>query len=262
MKIIFFGDVFGKPGRKALTAFLPFYIKNNNPDFIIANCENAADGRGITEQSAREIFNAGVDACTSGNHLWDRKEGIPVILNNTNIVKPLNYPKSAPGNSFSVLKKENKELLIACICGQSFMNPVDSPFFKLDEYLPEFHNLTHNILIDFHAESTAEKRTLGFYFDGKISAMLGTHTHIQTADEEILENGTAYITDVGMTGSVNSVIGIKKEIAIEKIKHGLPVRHETSDLDVFINAVEIEIDELTGKSVSIKRIRERVNYVS
>lgn len=257
MKILFFGDVFGKPGRKALVAFLPNYLLKNSIDFVIANCENAADGRGITEQSAKDLFNAGVDAFTSGNHLWDRKEGIPTIINDKRIVKPLNYPQQAPGNHYALLEKGTKKLLVCCLCGQSFMNPVDSPVHKLEEFLPIFKSLSQHIFVDFHAESTAEKRTLGFYFDGQISALVGTHTHIQTADEEILPQGTAYITDVGMTGAVDSVIGIKKEIAIEKIRTGLPVRHVTSDSQVYINAVEIELDEETSQAISIKRIRER-----
>ncbi len=258
MKILFFGDIFGRPGRKALKAFLPSFLSANPVDFVIANCENAADGKGVTENSIREIFDTGVDGLTSGNHLWDKRDGINAIINEKRLAKPLNFPPDAPGNAFSLIEKNGKQLLIASLCGQAFMSPVDSPFFALEKRLDEFRGLTPCILIDFHAESTAEKRTFGFYFDGKVSAVLGTHTHIQTADEEILPQGTAYITDVGMTGPLDSVIGIKKEIAIEKIKKGLPVRHEVSFEKIYINAVLIEIDELNGKALHITRLREKV----
>lgn len=257
MKILFFGDVFGNPGRKAIQAFLPEFLSNHHIDFVIANCENASDGKGITEKSARELFDAGVHAFTSGNHLWDKKEGITLISTDKRIVKPLNFPSAAPGFNYTFLKNRNFELVVACLCGQSFMNPIDSPFFALDRILPEMTALSKNILIDFHAESTAEKRTFAHYFNGRVSAILGTHTHIQTADEEVLSEGTAYITDVGMTGSIDSVIGVKKEIAIERVKTGLPVRHQTSDKQVYINAVLISLSN-NGQAESIERIRQKV----
>ncbi|MCB5250531.1 MAG: TIGR00282 family metallophosphoesterase [Candidatus Cloacimonadales bacterium] len=258
MKILFFGDIFGRPGRRALDAFLPSFLESNEVDFVIANCENAADGKGVTEKSLNEIFMAGVDGLTGGNHLWDKKNSIDVIVNEKRLVKPLNYPPSAPGNDYCLLEKNDKKLLIANLCGQSFMSPIDSPFFALERKIKDFQELTTNILIDFHAESTAEKRTFGFYFDGQVSVIVGTHTHIQTADEEILPQGTAYITDVGMTGPIDSVIGIKKEIAIERTINGLPIRHQVSFNNIYVNAVLIEIDETTGKAINISRIRKKV----
>ncbi len=257
MKILFFGDVFGNPGRKAIQSFLPEFLSNHHIDFVIANCENASDGKGITEKSAKELFDAGVHAFTSGNHLWDKKDGITLISTEKRIVKPLNFPSDAPGFNYTYLKNRQFDLVVACLCGQSFMNPIDSPFFALDRLLPELYSISRNILIDFHAESTAEKRTFGHYFDGKVSAILGTHTHIQTADEEILDEGTAYITDVGMTGSVDSVIGVKKEIALERVKTGLPVRHQTSDKKVYVNAVLITLNS-DGKAEDIQRIRQKI----
>ncbi len=258
MKILFFGDVFGKPGRKAVQVFLASLKKGINYDLCIANCENASDGKGITEKSAQELFSAGIDLLSSGNHLWDKKEGIDYIKTETRITKPLNYPKLSPGYEYAILNINNVRLILVSLCGQAFMNPVDSPFFALENLLNDLNNIPECVIIDFHAESTAEKRTFGFYFDGRVSAIIGTHTHIQTADEEILPNGTAYITDVGMCGSHDSVIGIRKEIAIEKIKTGLPVRHITADKGIQINAVIIELDDYTGKAVSIKRIREKL----
>ncbi|MCK9331248.1 MAG: TIGR00282 family metallophosphoesterase [Candidatus Cloacimonetes bacterium] len=258
MKILFFGDIFGKPGRKAVGTFLSSVKRNIDYDLCIANCENAADGRGITEKSAQELFAAGVDLFSSGNHLWDRKEGLEFITNDTRIAKPLNYPKASPGNEYIIKNINSTRFMLVSLCGQAFMTAVDSPFFALERLLDNLPDKPKCVLIDFHAESTAEKRTLAHYFDGKVSAILGTHTHIQTADEEILPNGTAYITDVGMCGSHDSVIGIRKEIAIEKIKTGLPVRHITADSGIQINAVLIELDDNTGKAVYIKRIREKL----
>lgn len=258
MKILFFGDIYGQPGRKAVKSFLPGFLINNPVDFVLANCENASDGKGITEKSANELLSSGVDAFSGGNHLWDRKEALDYIMRENRIAKPLNFPIEAPGFPFVVLEKNKKIIVLLTLCGQSFMNNVDSPFFCLEKILPLVKEKTHSIIVDFHAESTAEKRTFGYYFDGQVSAVLGTHTHIQTADEEILENGTAYISDVGMTGPHQSVIGVKKEIAIHRVKTGLPVRHETADQGIMINAVLIELDDNTGKAISIKRLREYV----
>lgn len=258
MKIIFFGDVFGKPGRLALNAFLPAFKYKNKIDLAIANCENLADGKGVTERSATELFTTGVDIASSGNHLWDRREGLEYISKENRIAKPMNYPKATPGFEYVLKKVKDTEIMLLSLCGQGFMNSVDSPFHSLDNFLSSFENLPKCVIVDFHAESTAEKRTFGFYFDGRVSAVLGTHTHIQTADEEILENGTAYITDVGMCGPHDSVIGVKKEIAIERAKTSMPVRHTTADQGLQVNAVLLEIDDFSGKAISIKRIREKL----
>ncbi len=256
MKILFFGDIYGQPGRKAIRAFLPDFIQKNSIDIVLANCENTSDGKGITEKSAKELFSLGIDAFSGGNHLWDRKEALSYLELETRIAKPLNFPELAPGFNYVLIEKNELKLILISLCGQSFMSNVDSPFYALERILPEFHEITSNIIIDFHAESTAEKRTLGFYFNGKVSAVLGTHTHIQTADEEIMDQGTAYITDVGMTGPHDSVIGVKKEIAIYRAKTGLPVRHETAVEGLMVNAVIVNIDENTGKASDIIRIRE------
>jgi len=269
IKILFFGDIYGKPGRKSLMTFLPSFKENNEIDLCIANCENIADGRGITEKGISEMLKAGVDIFSSGNHLWDRKESIEYISRESRIAKPLNYPKDSVG--FESVKVEIKgvQLLLVSLCGQGFMKPVDSPFFALESFLhnlrtpPLAHlvkkdsvDLPKCVIVDFHAESTAEKRTLGYYFDGKISAMLGTHTHVQTSDEEIFSQGTAYITDVGMCGAHKSVIGNSLESSFEAIKTSMPVRHETAQEGIQINAVLFEIDPLSRKATSIKRIRE------
>lgn len=258
MKILFLGDIFGKPGRQAVRIFLDKFKNENHVDLCIANCENAADGKGITEKSAQELFASGIDIMSSGNHLWDRKESLDFIKNEERISKPLNYPECTPGKPFIIKNVDDTKVMLVSLCGQAFMTPVDSPFFSLNRFLSSFQDLPSVIIVDFHAESTAEKRTFGFYFDGKVSAIIGTHTHIQTADEEILPEGTAYITDAGMCGPHNSIIGIKKEIAFEKINTGLPVRHITAEDGLQINAVYIDVDNVTGKAISIKRIREKI----
>lgn len=261
IKLLFFGDIYGKPGRQIFCAMLPDLKKEFSPDFIIVNGENLADGRGLTEKTLRPLLKEGVDAVTGGNHLWDRPDSWEYIKNSANIVRPMNYPPSAPGNLCCRLQKDAKEIRIISFCGQIFMPPSDSPFTILDAWLKA--NPTREgspIIIDVHAESTAEKRALGWFVDGRVSAVLGTHTHVQTADEEILPGGTAYLTDTGMTGAHDSVIGVKKEIILEKFRHGLPQRYESSDRGLQINAVYLEIDSISGRAQKIQRIRRTNNF--
>lgn len=261
IKLLFFGDIFGKPGRQVLYDQLPRLKAEFEPDFIIINGENLADGRGLTEKTVKPLLHAGVDIVTGGNHLWDRNEAWEYIGLNPAIVKPLNFPATAPGSAVCVLRKEELELTVLTLCGQIYMPPSDSPFTALERWFEA--NPGHAgrcVLVDFHAESTAEKRALGWFADGHISALLGTHTHIQTADEEILPQGTAYLTDVGMTGSHDSVIGVKKEIILEKFRHGLPLRYETSNLGLQVNAVYLELDPATGKALKIERVRRILDH--
>jgi hypothetical protein len=259
MKILFFGDVFGKPGRKIVKNHLAELKNEFAIDVVIANGENLAQGKGITEKTCAELFHVGVNAFTSGNHLWDQNSSLDYIKKETRIVKPLNFPQKAPGFDHLILDVDNSKLAILCVVGQSFMAPAAFPFEKLSEILPKIQETTPNILIDYHAEATAEKRVLGFLLDGKISALIGTHTHIQTADEEILPSGTAYITDVGMTGPHDSVIGTKKDIILEKVLTGVPKRFEVANSGLQINAVVIEIEDDSGKAVSIERIRRKMD---
>ena len=257
MNILFIGDIFGSPGRNLMKKYLPELRKEFEIDFCIANGENTAHGKGITEKTATELFKCGVDCFTSGNHIWDRKESIEYIEREPRILKPLNYSEKAVGATKYIATIGNSKLAVINLIGQVFMNPVDSPFTALEKILPELMKETNNIFVDFHAEATAEKRALGFYFDGQISAMVGTHTHIQTADEEILPNNTAYITDVGMTGPHDSCIGITKENVFQKMITSMPQRFEIAEGGLQINAVVIEIDEDTGKAVKIQRIKRK-----
>lgn len=256
IKLLFFGDIFGKPGRQVLYDQLPVLKAEFEPDFIIINGENLADGRGLTEKTVKPLLHAGVDIVTGGNHLWDRNEAWEYIGHNPAIVKPLNYPASAPGNAVCTLRKGELELTVLTLCGQIYMPPSDSPFTALERWFED--NPGHEqrcVLVDFHAESTAEKRALGWFTDGHISALIGTHTHIQTADEEILPLGTAYLTDAGMTGPHDSVIGVRKEIILDKFRHSLPLRYETSNLGLQVNAVYLELDPATGRALKIERVR-------
>ncbi len=258
IKLLFFGDVFGKPGRKILFQYLDALKHEFQADFVVINGENLADGRGLTEKTSKPLFNAGVDAITGGNHLWDRGMSWDYIRETPAIVKSLNYPASTPGSPFYTLTNNDKQLTVLTLCGQIYMSPCDSPFIALERWMEENPEHGKCVLVDFHAESTAETRAMGWFADGHVSALLGTHTHIQTADEEILPQGTAYITDVGMTGAHDSVIGVKKDIILNKFRHGLPSRYESSDQGLQINAVYLEIDPDSGKALKITRVRRSV----
>ncbi len=258
MNILFIGDIFGKGGRNALLHEIDALRAEYSADIMIANGENLADGKGLTEKTARPLFDAGIDALTGGNHLWDRADSLDYIRKTPKIIKPLNYPEMTPGSRFYIIEKAELRLAVINLCGQIYMPPSDSPFSALANILKEINPLTPNILLDFHAESTAEKRALGWYANGMISALLGTHTHIQTADEEILPGGTAYITDVGMTGAHDSVIGVKRGLIVEKFRTSIPVRYESSDRGLQINAVYVNIDETTGKARAISRIKKPI----
>ncbi|HPV14987.1 MAG TPA: TIGR00282 family metallophosphoesterase [Candidatus Cloacimonadota bacterium] len=259
MRTIFFGDVFGKSGRQTLTQNMDRIIKDYQPDFIIINGENLADGKGLTEKTLNPLLRLGVDAVTGGNHLWDRAESLEYIRITPKIVKPMNYPTQAPGSVYYTIEKGDFKLTVINLCGQVYMPPCDSPFAIFDRWYDDFMDKDSCILLDFHAESTAEKRAFGWYVDGRVSAMVGTHTHIQTADEEILPSGTAYITDVGMTGPHDSVIGMRKSIILEKMSTGIPIRYEASDRGNQINAVCVDMDPQTRRATKITRIRQIVS---
>ncbi|MFC1898485.1 TIGR00282 family metallophosphoesterase [Candidatus Cloacimonadota bacterium] len=258
MNVLYLGDIVGKPGRNLVKKYLPDLKKEFDISVCIANGENVAQGRGITEKTANELFQSGVDVFTSGNHLWDKKESLNFIASETRIVKPLNYPEKAVGSKYYIFETaQNKKLAVVCLIGQVFLAPADSPYTTIDKILPEIAEQTPIILVDFHAEATAEKRAMGFYLDGKITVLIGSHTHIQTADEEILTNGTAYITDAGMTGPHDSVIGIDKSIILTKFTSGMPQRYDVASEGLQINGVVVSIDDDTGKATNIIRIRRK-----
>ena len=255
MRILMIGDVVGRPGRHCVRDLLPRVIENYLVDFTVANGENLASGTGFNEKTANELFHYGVDAMTMGNHVWDKKEGVSYIDRDQRIVRPVNYPPGTPGHGFAVFSCKGVKLAVVNANGRVFMPALDCPFRTVEARIKELARETSCIFVDFHAEATSEKIAMGRFLDGRVSAVVGTHTHVQTADERVLENGTAYITDVGMTGPYESVLGIDPEIVLKKFITQLPTRFEVLDKGpTQFNAVVIEIDEHTGKATSIERI--------
>jgi len=251
--VLFIGDIIGKSGRNALRASLPGLRAKYRPHFVVANGENAAGGSGITEEIGRDLF-AMVDVLTSGNHIWDKKEGIPYMEKEPRLLRPANYPKGNPGRGMIVAEGEDgRKLGVLSLQGRVFMEALDCPFRTADAAVEELRMRTPCILIDLHAEATSEKQALGWYLAGRVSAVVGTHTHVPTADERILPGGTAFITDAGMAGSRDSVIGIRREQAIEKFLTARPMRFEPAKDGNYLCAVYIEIDSATGKALSIVR---------
>ncbi|WP_366749692.1 TIGR00282 family metallophosphoesterase [Tepidanaerobacter sp. EBM-38] len=250
------GDIVGRPGRTIIREKLLFLRKKYEVNFIIANGENAAGGNGITEKIAQELFISGVDFITTGNHVWDNKDIFNFIDTENRIIRPANYPNS-PGKGYQIVQiGAGTKIGILNISGRTFMSPLDCPFKAADLIIQEMKNVTKIIVVDFHAEATSEKIAMGWYLDGRVSLVAGTHTHVQTADEKILTNGTAYITDIGMTGPCNSVLGIEKERVINKFISQMPVRFEVAKGSAEINGIIVDIDESTGRALKIQRIRE------
>jgi len=254
MNILFVGDIFGQPGRVAVGKIIPLLKKKHKIDFVIVNGENAAGGIGITADTARELFDYGVDVITTGNHIWKQKDIIEYIKSEPNLVRPLNFPPETPGKGSVVIEKKGLKVGVINILGRIFMSEIDCPFRVAAEEIKNISKQTPIIIVDIHAEATSEKKAIGWFFDGLVSAVVGTHTHVQTADERILPSGTAYISDVGMTGSMDSVIGIKREIAIRRFLTQLPIKFEVAQDNVQMNAVLLSINK-KGKANSIKRIQ-------
>ncbi len=255
VKLLFISDIVGKPGRQAVAMQLHRLVDRYAIDIVIANGENAAGGFGLTEDIAKELYEQGIHVITSGNHIWDKRESYEFINREDRVVRPANYPDGAPGRgSTIVMTPAGAKVAVLNLEGRAFMNNLECPFRTADREISRLKDTTPVILVDFHAEATSEKLALGWYLDGKVSAVIGTHTHVQTSDERLLPGGTAYITDAGMTGSFDSVIGIKKELAIEKFLSQLPVRFEVAKKDVRLNAVVVEIEMDSGKAFGIERL--------
>lgn len=253
MKIFAIGDVVGSGGCRFLREHLPSFKKIKGIDLVIANGENAADGNGLTPSAADYLFSSGVDVVTTGNHAFRRKESYDAYEKEPYLLRPANFPPGAPGKGYCVVDKGRVQVGIVNLMGTVYLESLDCPFRTADQILAQIPE-AKIILVDFHAEATAEKRAMGFYLDGRISALFGTHTHVQTADETILPNGTGYITDVGMTGPVLSVLGVKPEIAIYKMKSKLPIRFENATDPYMINGILFHVDESTGRTRQVERI--------
>lgn len=253
MKILIIGDVVGNPGRTALSGYLS--RKKREYDFVIVNGENSAAGKGITPAIADEFLAWGVDVITGGNHMWDKKEVYTYLDGTDRVLRPYNYPAGVPGIGYTIQKNSRGQKVgVVSLQGRVFMNPVECPFRMGKEIVEEMRKETKFIIVDFHAEATSEKIALGKYLDGKASLVFGTHTHVQTADEKILTEGTGYISDIGMTGSDNGIIGTKAEPVIARFLTGLPSKFEVEDGNVRINGISVVIDDETGECISIERI--------
>ena len=261
MKILFLGDVFGKPGRLAVKQFVPKLIVQEKLDLVIANAENSAGGAGVTPDSAEELLSCEVNLLTSGNHIWSKRE-ITSYLDRPNspLLRPANYPRGAPGRGHGIAQTpDGRKLGVINVEGRVFMKNLDDPFaVVMDEIAALRKDGCVSILVDFHADATSEKNAMGHYLDGKVSAVVGTHTHIMTADERVLAGGTAYITDVGMCGPWDSIIGVKKELALQRFLTQRPIGFEPAKRETYLQGVVIDIDESTGKARSIVRVQKRV----
>lgn len=266
MKFLYFGDTFSKPGRDAVKAAVQKLRPVHQPDFVIVNGENFSHGNGILPEMAQEFFDFGVDVITTGNHAWDQKQIIPYMQTNPRMLRPANYPDhpvhKVPGRGATVVESRQKpglKLGVVQVMGRVFMDALDCPFRAADREVERFEELgIHCILIDFHGEASSEKQAFAHYMDGKVSAVVGSHSHVQTADERVLAGGTAAITDVGMCGCYDSVIGVKKEISIQRFLTKRPIRYEPAEGPGGFCAVVVDIEESTGKARSILRLQERV----
>ena len=253
MNILFIGDIFASPGRRIVADHLQDIVESNRIDLTIANAENAAGGFGLTPAIAEELFGLGLDVLTSGNHVWDKREIYDYLRRQPRLLRPANYP-DAPGNGVIVWRARNGvDCAVLNLQGRTYMTPTDCPFRKADQILGGLDPAIKVRFVDFHAEATSEKIALGWYLDGRVSAVIGTHTHVPTADTRILPEGTAYQTDCGMTGPYHSVIGVQTDIVVQRFLTGLPVRMEAARQQAEMHAVIVDVDETTGKARAIRR---------
>jgi 2',3'-cyclic-nucleotide 2'-phosphodiesterase len=254
MNLLFIGDIVGRPGRRAVAQWVPALRRELEADFVIANGENSAGGFGITPQTFEEITSAGVDVVTGGNHIWHTREAPALLDSEPRILRPANYPAGAPGRGAGVFAARAARVGVLNLEGRVFMEPLASPFECAREEAERLRAETPVILVDFHAEATSEKAALAWHLDGRVSAVVGTHTHVQTADERILPGGTAFITDAGMTGPRDSVIGMSREIVLQRFLTLMPVRFEVASGPAQLNAVLIEVDPGSGRALAIRRV--------
>ncbi len=259
MKILFIGDIVGSPGREAIKKLVGPLKQEHLVDFVIANAENASGGSGITFKAAEELLACGVDVLTSGDHIWKKSEIFELINQEARILRPLNFPNGAPGRGAALFKsKKGIKVGVINVNGRVFMEPLECPFKAALKAVEELTKETKVIIVDIHAEATSEKVALGWYLDGKVSAIFGTHTHIQTADEKILPKGTAYISDVGMTGPYDSVIGRRIDDVLTRFLSSIPVKLEVAEENIQLHGALVEIDETTGKANSILRVQKKL----
>ncbi len=255
VRILFIGDVFGRPGRRVLSALLPGLRTETQADLVVVNGENVASGVGLTSETAQELFTAGCDVITGGNHIWDKEEGVSFVDREPRVLRPLNYPPGTPGRGFGIFQAGGCDVGVISLLGRVFMNPFDCPFRAADKAIATLSGSVRVLFVDFHAEATSEKAALAHYLDGRVTAIVGTHTHVQTADERVLPRGTAFLTDAGMTGPHDSCIGVRTELALRRMLTQMPVRFQPGGGDLQLQGVLIDADRSTGWAVSISRIR-------
>jgi metallophosphoesterase (TIGR00282 family) len=255
LRILLIGDIVGRPGRDLVRRGLAALVEHHAVDLVIANAENAAAGFGITREIGDQLLDWGIDVLTSGNHIWDKKEAIDYIGAEARLLRPVNYPAGVPGNgSYLARTEDGRSAGVINVMGRVFMIAIDDPFASVLREIEAMRQRTRVIVVDFHAEATSEKMAMGWYLDGKVTAVIGTHTHVQTADERILPKGTAYLTDVGMTGPHDSVIGVETEVALRRFLNAMPARFETATANPRLNGVIVEADEKTGLATRIERL--------
>ena len=256
LKILFIGDIIGRPGRQLVRDVLPRLIDQHMIDLVVANGENAAAGFGLTPDVVAELFDLGIDVLTTGNHVWDKRDGLVCLEQEPGLLRPANYPVDTPGRGVGIFQTPaGLSVAVVNLEGRVFMGNLDCPFRKADAILDELGSNQRIVFVDFHAEATSEKGALAAYLDGRVSAVVGTHTHVQTADERVLPGGTAFISDVGMSGARDSVIGIRKELSIQRFLTQMPVRYEIAKNDPVLCGVVVSIDESTGKATGIERVQ-------
>ena len=254
MNILMVGDVFGDSGRAALSKLLPRIRQEHAIDLAVVNVENAASGFGVTPQMARQFLDQGADVMTSGNHIWDRREIVEFITRENLLLRPANFPEGTPGVGHVTVKAGPHRVGVLNLMGRVFMTPIDCPFRKADEVVPHLRREAAVILVDMHCEATSESQAMGWYLDGRVSAVVGTHRHVQTADERVLPGGTAYITDLGMTGPTEGVIGVDREIIINRFLHQMPARFEPAKGPAALHGVVIVVDPESGRASEIRRL--------
>jgi 2',3'-cyclic-nucleotide 2'-phosphodiesterase len=255
VRILFIGDIVGRPGRELVRRGLAGLVDYHRVDFVIANAENSAAGFGITREIGEQLLDYGVDVMTSGNHIWDKKEALDYIGIEPRLLRPANYPRGVPGNgSYLARTREGTSVGVINAMGRVFMLNIDDPFTVVPREVETLSARTRIIFVDFHAEATSEKIAMGWHLDGRVTAVVGTHTHVQTADDRILPKGTAYLTDVGMTGPHDSIIGVEIDAALGRFLTALPARFETATGNPRLNAVIVEADEQTGRATDIERL--------
>jgi len=258
MNVLLIGDIIGKPGRQLLEMFLPSLIEEHNLDLVIANAENAAHGFGVTPETADQLYRTGVNILTSGNHIWDKKEVFEYISKEFRLLRPANYPPNVPGKGYVITQtRSGRTAGVINLQGRIFMGPSDDPFAAGMQLVEKIRRETPIIFVDMHGEASSEKQAMGWYLDGKVTAVFGTHTHVPTADQRILSGGTAYVTDVGMTGPYDSVIGIEKDQIIQKFLDQMPTRFEVAKENPIFQAILVRLDPDNGHALSVERITLR-----